>query len=250
MNAQIALARMPSRTIDPPEFLSAALRPDIWMPAASRTVYGKRRRVDPLAATASLTLVACAFGSFLFIGRAPAHRVEQRLTLIEVANLQPPPPPPPPAPSVKPAPRAAPVDLVDAPPPVIAPPPSTTTLTVADIPPAPIERDGPDVAPAPARPASGPTNAGDLSATMVSATPPRYPIESRRLREQGIVTLSVMLGLDGSVADVSIAKSSGFVRLDRAALGAVRHWRWSPMVRNGNPVLVKGLVTIPFVLRT
>jgi protein TonB len=248
MNAQFALAQMPGRVLEPHRGPAPAVS---WTREASRTVYGKRRRLDPVAATASITLVACAFGSFLLIGGAPAHNVEHRLTLIELADLKPPPPPPPPppAPAAERPPRAAPIDLMDAPPPVIAPPPSPVAMVVPDIAPAKAESDGPDTAPPPAR-AAGPANAGDLSATMISATPPRYPVESRRASEQGTVTLAVLLSADGTVIDVSIAKTSGFYRLDRAALGAVRHWRWSPTIRNGNPVMVRGMVTIPFVLRT
>ena len=74
-------------------------------------------------------------------------------------------------------------------------------------------------------------------------------MDARRSKEQGTVVLSVMLSVDGRVADIAISKSSGSNSLDRAALSAVKHWRWAPMIRNGNPVLVRGLVTIPFVLR-
>ena len=37
-------------------------------------------------------------------------------------------------------------------------------------------------------------------------------------------------------------------RLDKAALDAVRRWRWSPMLRDGQAVAVRGLVEIPFTL--
>lgn len=85
---------------------------------------------------------------------------------------------------------------------------------------------------------------------MIAATPPRYPQESRRKREQGTVLLLVLLAADGRVADVSISQSSGFDRLDKAALAAVRHWRWSPTRRGGAAVMVRGLVEIPFILQT
>jgi periplasmic protein TonB len=48
---------------------------------------------------------------------------------------------------------------------------------------------------------------------------------------------------------VSVARSSGFDRLDKAALDAVRRWRWSPTLRDGAPVSVRGTVDIPFVLQ-
>ena len=91
---------------------------------------------------------------------------------------------------------------------------------------------------------------GDLSAQMIAGKPPRYPIESRRKREQGTVVLTLTLGIDGAVDSIAISQSSGFARLDEAARDAVRKWRWSPVVRNGQPMRVKGVVEIPFVLRS
>jgi protein TonB len=45
-----------------------------------------------------------------------------------------------------------------------------------------------------------------------------------------------------------IARSSGFERLDNAALRAVRAWRWRPMMRAGQAVAVTGDMPIPFTL--
>ena len=91
---------------------------------------------------------------------------------------------------------------------------------------------------------------GDLATQMVSGKPPRYPIESRRKHEQGTVVLSLTLGVDGAVENLVIAQSSGSSRLDAAARDAVRTWRWKPTIRDGRPVRVKGVVEIPFVLRS
>jgi protein TonB len=83
---------------------------------------------------------------------------------------------------------------------------------------------------------------------MIDAVPPHYPYESRRLKEQGTVLLDVQLSMSGTVERVSVRTSSGFARLDKAALEAVRRWRWSPTVRDGQPVAVRGVVEIPFTL--
>lgn len=88
-----------------------------------------------------------------------------------------------------------------------------------------------------------------MGTKMVSGKPPRYPIECRRKREQGTVLLSLVVGVDGGVQTISIARSSGFASLDDAARDAVRKWRWEPTVRNGQPVMVRGVVEIPFVLQ-
>jgi len=137
--------------------------------------------------------------------------------------------------------------------PVVVPPP---IMRLANVPPTPVvvTPDPPPVrsvvvAPAPPAPAqTGPVSAPDLSETMVSGKPPKYPIESRRKHEQGTAVLNVLVGEDGAVASISIAKSSGFKRLDNAALEAVARWRWSPAMRNGLPTTTRGYITIPFVL--
>ena len=58
--------------------------------------------------------------------------------------------------------------------------------------------------------------------------PPKYPAESRKLREQGVVLLKVSVTSEGRAGDVQLQRSSGFARLDQAALNAVRHWEFSP----------------------
>lgn len=104
-------------------------------------------------------------------------------------------------------------------------------------------------APAPAPPAPPSTVTSDaLGTRMISGNPPRYPVESRRKKEQGTVELLLILGTDGRVETISVARSSGFGRLDEAALNAVRRWRWAPTLQGGTPVKVRGVVEIPFVL--
>src|SRR5690606_14760964 len=72
-----------------------------------------------------------------------------------------------------------------------------------------------------------------VSAPLVNATahynaPPLYPQLSRKLREQGTVVLQLTVLASGKVADVTVAQSSGYARLDKAALLAVQHWRYQP----------------------
>ncbi len=53
--------------------------------------------------------------------------------------------------------------------------------------------------------------------------------------EQGTVWIHVTIGPEGTVQEASVGVSSGFDRLDRAALEAVRRWRFVPGKRNGVP---------------
>jgi len=109
---------------------------------------------------------------------------------------------------------------------------------------------GPDSAAAPSGATTGaPVANADLDARLMSFAAPAYPIESRRQREQGTVTLSLLLDTDGRVKDIAIARSSGSGRLDRAALDAVKRWRWAPLMVQGMAAMVRGEVRIPFVLK-
>ena len=82
--------------------------------------------------------------------------------------------------------------------------------------------------PAPAGSAAAPA-AGlkvDIAAAYADNPPPPYPSLSRRAGEQGEVHLSVLITAQGQVADVTIDRSSGYARLDRAAREAVTRWRF------------------------
>lgn len=58
---------------------------------------------------------------------------------------------------------------------------------------------------------------------------PNYPSLSRRLKEQGTVLLRVRTDASGAVLELRLERSSGFSRLDEAALRAVRKWRFTPV---------------------
>lgn len=77
---------------------------------------------------------------------------------------------------------------------------------------------------------------------------PVYPELSRRLGEEGVVRLAVLILADGRVAEVSVARSSGFPRLDAAAVAAVRRWHYLPARRNGEPVAWRHTQPVAFSL--
>jgi protein TonB len=52
--------------------------------------------------------------------------------------------------------------------------------------------------------------------------------------------VSFTVGADGSVKDVSVAKSSGDTALDQIGVDCVTKWRFSPASRDGQPVEVRG----------
>lgn len=75
---------------------------------------------------------------------------------------------------------------------------------------------------------------------------PRYPAQALRRGESGTVNVRVEIGPDGVPAQVSVDGSSGSRYLDRAALDAVRRWRFRPAVSNGQPVSGSVIVPIRF----
>jgi len=81
-----------------------------------------------------------------------------------------------------------------------------------------------------------------------SNPPPAYPRKSRQKDEQGQVVLTVWVDEEGNPVKIEIKTSSGFERLDEAAVDAVGDWRFDP-ARIGAQA-AKGIVdvTIRFVL--
>lgn len=98
---------------------------------------------------------------------------------------------------------------------------------------------------APAKPEPAPrTTATTLPMPIAGQTPaPRYPSRALRRGESGTVRVRVEVGPDGRPSQVSVAQASGSRMLDRAAVDAVRRWRFHPARRDGQPV--PGTVIVP-----
>ena len=77
---------------------------------------------------------------------------------------------------------------------------------------------------------------------------PPYPSLSKRLGEQGKVVVRVLIGVDGTAQKTEIKQSSGYDRLDQAALMTVQRWRYLPGKRAGVPEAMWFNVPISFVL--
>lgn len=77
---------------------------------------------------------------------------------------------------------------------------------------------------------------------------PRYPRLSRRKGEEGRVLLRVLVSDVGGAVEVNLEKTSGSHRLDRAAITAVRKWRFIPARKNNQALSAYVLVPIKFSL--
>lgn len=132
-------------------------------------------------------------------------------------------PPPPPPPDTPPPP---PPKLLAPPPPFIPPPevqvqpqvqPQNTISAVSNVKPEnPVFSKAPPAPVAEAPKATGPVTVPGVIDFNVAGCKPEYPRASLRNEETGTVVLSVLIGADGSVADVKIDKSSGYRGLDNA----------------------------------
>jgi protein TonB len=65
--------------------------------------------------------------------------------------------------------------------------------------------------------------------------PPVYPRASLRLGEEGTTVVRVLIGPDGRAQEAHTARSSGSVRLDKAAEQTTLGWRYVPGKRGGVP---------------
>jgi protein TonB len=80
-------------------------------------------------------------------------------------------------------------------------------------------------------------------------TQPEYPPASRRAGEAGTVTLQVFVQENGRAGEVKVAKSSGFEKLDEAAVKEVqRNWRFVPGKEDGKPVAMWHTFAVTFRL--
>ncbi len=160
----------------------------------------------------------------------------------------PPPPPPKPKPEKKPPARqlVAKAPVVTESEPVAPPPPPEPALEPSPEPPPEPVVEAP---PAPQMPAGPVTLSSELSVACPHLNAPAYPPLSRRLGEEGKLVLRVELDEQGHVNVAQVVDSSGFKRLDEAAMTAVKTWRCNPPLRNGLPVRAVALQPFNFVLQ-
>lgn len=111
----------------------------------------------------------------------------------------------------------------------------------------PADRPAPDVA---AATASETPITPPRVAAYLSNPAPAYPAAARDARQEGRVSLRVLVGADGRPQQTTVARSSGFPLLDEAAVAAVRGWRFAPAERAGISVDAWVLIPITFKLGT
>lgn len=167
-----------------------------------------------------------------------------------------PPTPQPPKPTPKPQPpKPQPVQKAPPLPKAIADPapaPNAPTGTLDSAPAVDTAPPAPPVSPGPSAPSATPSGGAvqlpSSNAAYLNNPRPSYPSISRRMGEQGKVLLRVLVSEQGLPQQIEIKESSGYDRLDKAAVASVQRWRFVPGKRNGVPEAMWNIVPINFVL--
>jgi protein TonB len=143
------------------------------------------------------------------------------ITPTEQPQTQPPPPPPtfqPPPPAFVPPPEVH----------IAAPPAAAQSNAITAVTPVkpPVAAPPPPHVPVSVQP----------RVDAAQSRAPEYPPISRRLGEQGTVVLQVLVDAKGRATDAKLIQSSGFPRLDQAALAGVKvGYRFVPGTLDGRP---------------
>lgn len=122
----------------------------------------------------------------------------------------------------------------------ITAPAVTPQVTVAPPPPVPAQPQvtAPNAVVVPVQPPAAPSIKTIPPGAVRYLNEPRLvvPLLSRRLGEQGIVHLRVVVDVSGRPREITLKKSSGFDRLDQQALQDMRSARFVPQTENGQPI--------------
>ena len=223
---------------------------------AGTTVRAKQQRGTPLliSMTVHMTALAAVIIPTLYVVGAPP-KLPTMMAFVAPLDAPPPPPPPPPPPTpartvpertvARAAADAAPIEAPEA----ITPEPAFEPVDVgvpggveggipggvvggivggiADAPP-------PPPPPPPAGP-KGPIRVGGQIAepAVLVRVPPEYPEMAARAQIHGVVILEALVDEEGAVQDVRVLRSVKF--LDQPAIAALRQWRYTPLMLNGEP---------------
>ena len=210
-----------------------------YAPAADSSLFTRRGLVLAI-------IIGLHVGMFWLLNSGLSHQIidvvlgPMETKMIEEAPKQDEPPPPPPPkietpPSFVPPPE---IDIAIAP---DAPPTTAIQQTTTERPTTP-----PPIATPPPQPTARTAPRSDSRRPL---TQPEYPPSSRRAGEAGTVILEVLVLENGRVGDARVKQSSGFPRLDEAAVREVkRSWRLVPGTENGKPVQMWGQFAVTFKL--
>lgn len=192
-----------------------------------------------------LGIVLLHVGFFYALATGMSHRIVEvvlgpiETRMIEEApeDIEKPPPPPP---------------KIETPPPFVPPPEVAIDIPVDTAPTTAIRQttsQAPVAQPPPAPAAPKVASTAPRSDPRRPLSQPEYPPSSRRAGETGTVILEVYVLENGRAGDVRVKQSSGYPKLDEAAVREVkRSWRLVPGTEGGKPVPMWGQFAVTFKL--
>lgn len=192
-----------------------------------------------------ILIVGVHVGFFWALNSGLSHKIVTKMfgplvtdMIEEVQEQEEEPPPPPPK--------------IETPPPFV-PPPEVSIELPSEAPPATAitttTQTRPVATPPPVAAPPKPVTVRPRIDARRPPSQPEYPPTSRRLGEAGTVTLEILVLENGRIGDAKVAKSSGFPRLDEAAIREVkRTWRLVPGTENGKPAQMWHQINVTFKL--
>lgn len=218
--------------------------------SARSTAYVTQRRSRP-ASVAAVLAVHLVLAVGIWQGWSRPEKPRPKL-LVPVRWIAPPETRPQPKPQPRPEIKATPERAV----PVSTPTVPAVAPVAMPIPASPAPERVQPVVEVVAAAAPAPVAAPAPPPTKVALNAPRYlvepklnmPLASRRLGEQGLVQLRLHIGPQGELLGATLARSSGFERLDAQALKDIRTARFAPLVENGHAVEWECLALLSYEL--
>lgn len=95
---------------------------------------------------------------------------------------------------------------------------------------------------------TGRNQGASMVKASASSCTPNYPDIAKENEEEGVVTLTLTIASNGQTRGIKILKTSGFSRLDRSAMNAMKRCLFNPALKNGKPVDVAYTQKIRFSL--
>jgi protein TonB len=93
------------------------------------------------------------------------------------------------------------------------------------------------------------TYVNESTLTRTRYVAPQFPEVARQRGIDGWVDLQFLVGTDGTVSDVAVVGAQPAGMFEDAALDAVRHWRYRPVMREGHAVSQRARVRVRFAVQ-
>lgn len=86
--------------------------------------------------------------------------------------------------------------------------------------------------------------AANAMARVTKKVTPEYPAAAKQLNVTGSQEVQIVVGPSGDVEDAKVLKGNAL--FTTASLSAVRQWKFTPLVKDGQPVRFTSTVTINY----